>query len=299
MNELITFYDLVNDQSTPPPSIIGDGVLLDKTILMLLGEPKAQKSFLALNMTIAMASGNNFAGFNFERPCKVLHLSAEGGYFPTRERIQKMAQEEQENILKNIFFPKYINLSIDNDDDYQNLRSLVEESKADVLVLDPLIRFHSQDENSSTAMNVVFRRFRELINDFGISIVIVHHTGKNPSLGGRGSSLMRGEYDSCITIKKCDNHNKLSFDMRHVESPAPRKVKFNPETFWFECTDEDDKVAVYISEFGPVSKSKLVDSWTSSNTYQSSHAYRLIDKAEKRGKVVLKNDGKYHLVEEE
>ena len=72
-------------------------------------------------------------------------------------------------------------------------------------------------------MNVVFRRFRELI-DIILSIIIVHHTGKNTNLGGLGYSLIRGEYDSCITLKKLGDNHKMYFDMRHVETPSYRKV---------------------------------------------------------------------------
>ena len=164
MTDLMTFLDVVNDKSIPPAPIVGNGVLLDKTILQIVGEAKSKKTFLTLNMTLAMASGQGFAGFNIEKQSRILHLSAEGGYFPTRERIQTMARCINEDALNNIYFSKYVNLSVDVDDDYRELQRLIEETKPDVLVLDPLIRFHSQDENSSTAMNVVFRRFRELID---------------------------------------------------------------------------------------------------------------------------------------
>jgi len=297
--DLMTFLDVVNDKSIPPAPIVGNGVLLDKTILQIVGEAKSKKTFLALNMTLAMASGKSFAGFSVEKPSRVLHLSAEGGYFPTRERIQTMAKDISEEALSNIYFSKYVNMSIDVDDDYRELQSWIEEAKPDVLILDPLIRFHSQDENSSTAMNVVFRRFRELIANYNLSIIIVHHTGKNTSLGGRGSSLIRGEYDSCITIKNLADNSKLSFDMRHVASPPPRGIKFNTESFWFEESASDDKVVEYLTDNGSISKSELVKQWVRSDTQCSSHAYRLIDRAIDKGNVREGDDGKLHLSNEE
>jgi hypothetical protein len=294
-SELMTFWDIVNDQSVPPTPIVGDGVLLDKTILQIVGEAKSKKTFLALNLTLAIASGESFSGFNIEQKSRVLHLSAEGGYFPTRERIQTMANGLDEGALSNIYFSKYVNLSIDNDEDYHELKQLIEEAKPNVLVMDPLIRFHSQDENSSTAMNVVFRRFRELIDMYDISIIIVHHTGKNPSLGGRGSSVIRGEYDSCITIMNLGDNSKLYFDMRHVESPHPRGINFNSESFWFEESASDDKVVRYLFDNGPVSKADLVKQWVSSDTYSSAHCYRLIDKAASSGIIIEAEDGILHL----
>ena len=298
MTELITFSDIVNDKSEPPEPIIGDGVLLDNTILEIVGEAKSKKTFLALNMSIAMASGKSFAGLNIEKQSRVLHLSAEGGYFPTRERIQTMARDISKEALSNIYFSKYVNISIDIDDDYRELRKLIEQAEPDVLVLDPLIRFHSQDENSSTAMNVVFKRFRELIAKYKLSIIIVHHTGKNASLGGRGSSLIRGEYDSCITLKKHSDNHKMYFDMRHVETPCPRKVSFNKDVFWFEDSATDDRVVEYLMDNGSISRTELKNEWVSSDTFSSSHCYRLIDRAISRGYVREGEDGKLHLIEE-
>ncbi len=297
--ELITFSDIINDMSEPPEPIVGDGVLLDNTILEIVGEAKSKKTFLALNMSVAIASGNSFAGLNIERQSRVLHLSAEGGYFPTRERIQTISQDISEEALSNIYYPKYVNMSIDVDDDYCELQSLIEEVEPAVLVLDPLIRFHSQDENSSTAMNVVFRRFKELIAKYNLSIIIVHHTGKNPSLGGRGSSLIRGEYDSCITLKKHGDNHKMCFDMRHVETPSPRNVSFNKDTFWFEASATDDKVVEYLTENGSISRTALTEEWVRSDTFSSSHCYRLIKEAIRKGDVREGEDRKLHLSNEE
>ena len=192
-----------------------------------------------------------------------------------------------------------INMSIDIDDDYRGLQSLIEDAKPDVLVLDPLIRFHSQDENSSTAMNVVFRRFRELIANYNLSIIIVHHTGKNTSLGGRGSSLIRGEYDSCITIKNLGDNSKLYFDMRHVESPPPRGIEFNTESFWFEASTTDDKVVRYLTDNGSISKTELVNEWVSSDVCSETQSYRLISRAIKSGNVVEGESKILHLPNEE
>jgi hypothetical protein len=299
MAELMTFFDVVNDKSTPPAPIVGNGVLLDQTILQIVGEAKSKKTFLTLNMTLAMASGRSFAGFSVEKPSRVLHLSSEGGYFPTRARIQTMAKGFNEDALRNIYFRKYVNMSIDVDDDYHELQSWIEEAKPDVLVLDPLIRFHSQDENSSTAMNIVFRRFKELIDKYNLSIIIVHHTGKNASLGPRGSSLIRGEYDSCITLKKLGDNHKMYFDMRHVETPSPRKVSFNKDTFWFEASATDDKVVEYLTDNGSISKTELVNEWVSSGVCSETQSYRLINRAIKSGIVVEGENKMLHLSNEE
>ena len=83
-------------------------------------------------------------------------------------------------------------------------------------------------------MGQVFRRLRTLIDDFNISLIIVDHTGKDSSKGARGSSVKRSEYDSAIYMNSKDNNSQLSFDMRHIETPDDKHIKFNSETCWFE-----------------------------------------------------------------
>ncbi len=138
-----------------------------------------------------------------------------------------------------------------------------------------------------------------MIDKYGLSIIIVHHTGKNASLGGRGSSLIRGEYDSAITLKKNGNNHKMYFDMRHVETPSPRKVSFNKDTFRFEVSATDDKVLEYLTDNGSISKTSLIEEWDSSDTFSSSHGYRLIKDAIRNGDVREGEDGKLHLSNEE
>ena len=127
----------------------------------------------------------------------------------------------------------------------------------------------------------------------------MHHTGKNTSLGGRGSSLIRGEYDSCITLKKHGDNHKMYFDMRHVETPSPRKVSFNKDTFWFEASATDDKVVEYLTDNGSISKTELVNEWVSSGVCSETQSYRLISRAIKSGIVVEGESKILHLSNEE
>jgi putative DNA primase/helicase len=288
MQEIITFYDIVNDNAEPPAPIIGDGVLLDNTILTIIGQAKAKKSFLALNFAVAIARGEGFAGFSVDSPQKVLVLSAEGGYYPTRDRIKQVTKDETDEVLKNIYTKKYVNFSVDDDDDYKKIMSMIKETQPKVVIFDPLIKFHSQDENSSAGMSTVFRRFGELIENFGISIIVVHHTGKNIYLGGRGSSFMTGEYDSCITIAKPNtgSTHKLKFDMRHVETPESRNIQFNTESLWFEEDSSNDMAAEYLAENGSKTKTEIVKDWVSSDTFSRGYGYKVIDKSLKAGNIV-------------
>ena len=274
--KLYSLKEITEDNSQPPEPIIDNGVLLDGTILLIIGPPKSKKTFLTQNLAISIASGQDFAGFKVPEAKKVMYLLAEGGYYPNRDRLKKMAPNIDANLI--LGHPTY--LPINRPDYYDYLYELVKEDNPDVLILDPLIRFHDVDENSASQMSDVLGKIRTMMAELKVSVILVHHTGKVASRGGRGSSVIVGDYDSCIEICKSDYCNVLlKFDMRHVETPSPKKIRFNLDTFWFE--NESGIVELIESAGGDLLKEDLIKLYGK----PKATAYRHINKAIKSGSI--------------
>ena len=53
-DKIKTFYEITNDHSEPPQPIIDDGILLDSSLLTVIGKHKSNKSFLAFNLGVAI-----------------------------------------------------------------------------------------------------------------------------------------------------------------------------------------------------------------------------------------------------
>ena len=104
---------ILEDKTFPPEPIIDNGILLDKTMLFIVGPAKSKKTFLTQNFALSIAMGNDFAGFKIPKPKKVLYLLAEGGFYPNRDRIQTMSENisitKQENF--DIVFSPRININ--------------------------------------------------------------------------------------------------------------------------------------------------------------------------------------------
>jgi len=286
--EFKTFEDLILDKTKPPPPIIDDGVLLEKTLLIVTGKPKSGKSFLAFNLAVAIAKGKDFAGFKIQEQQKVMILSAEGGYFPNRERVKKMARKVDSKHLQNILYSNKAFLSLDIPGELKNLKKSIEEHKPNILIFDPLIRFHSSDENSSRYMSNVFAILRDLIENYSLSIIVVHHTGKDWSKGARGSSVIMAECDSSIEIRKGKKNHTFYFMSRHVETPEPLKLYFNPDSYWFESKGQNP-IILYLHNNGSTTKTELVKHLSSQHSYSESYAYKLIKKCIDKGEI---KDGK-------
>ena len=277
---MLTLKSILEDDSSPPEPIIDNGILLDGTILIIVGPAKSKKTFLTQNLALSIAMGNDFAGFKITKPKKVLYYLAEGGYFPNRERLQKMAEnitpDNTDNIL--IDYPPY--MPINQPEIYKEIYKTIKKSDAEVVIFDPLIRFHDAEENSATGMSEVFGKIKQLIEKLGISVILVHHTGKVQSKGGRGSSVIIGEYDSCITIhKEQDNYIRLTYDMRHVETPSSNRIRFNPDTFWFERVN--GIVELLESSGGMMDKKELFEKYDR----PSPTIYKHLVKLKQTGKV--------------
>ena len=277
---IYTLKQIMNDNSPMPESIIKNGILLDKTMLVIVGPPKSKKTFLAQNLALAIAAGKSFANFEITEPKKVLYFLAEGGYYPNRDRLQKMGADFSEKYMEDFMLSLFSYLPINHNEAYKKMYNLIKASGAEVVFIDPLIKFHDVDENSASQLSDVFGRIRGLINELKVSVILVHHTGKVESRGGRGSSALNGEYDSCITIHKgSDNAIKLSYDTRHTEPPVNNQICFNPDTFWFET--DDGILELLMDHGGSMPKKDFLSSY---DKHQST-AYRHISKAEKAGQI--------------
>jgi len=209
----------MEERSTPPTPIIDDGILLEESLLLISAEKKVGKSMLGYNIAIAISEGINFAFFKVPKPRSVLYMTAEGGQYPNEERIRKMGDCKNfsnENLTV-VFNPKTL---FDDEEKLEEFKALLDDVQPEVVIVDPLIRFHQQDENSSSGMTKIFGILRALMEEYSFALIIIHHLGKDGSRLARGSSAILGEYDSSIVLSKNIRSKRITctFDMRHVRT---------------------------------------------------------------------------------
>ena len=282
---------ILADTEVTPPAIVGNGVLLDNTLLLIYGEPKARKTFLLSNMMLAIATGKTFAGFVIPRPEKVLLLSAEGGRVPALERIRKMSEAINLDLGENFKIVADCRLNLLNPENVNTLRNTIIAVQPKVVGLDPLSKFHDGDENSSQEMTRVFHVIRELSAEYGVAFVVVHHKGKNRSKTSRGSSVITAEYDSAISIEKAINRieHSVSFDMRHVATPNDRKLTFDETSFWFTDPNVNPVLNLLLQMEWPVSRSDLSKGCEEAGICSRTNAYARIDSAVRNNLILVAN----------
>lgn len=170
--------------------------------IMLHGEPASGKSFVALDMMLALSSGiGTWAGFKAKQ-AKVLYLCGEG-FNGIPARLTAWMQAHQGRDIGTFFMSSWA-LALDNKQEglfaKNSIRTLP--FKPDLIVIDTLNRFYEGDENSAQEMRVFLDFVSELQQEFGSSVMIVHHTGVSKEAQGRarGSSALRGAVDTEISV---------------------------------------------------------------------------------------------------
>jgi archaellum biogenesis ATPase FlaH len=291
LDNLKTFKTMKEDKSKPPKPIVSNGILLPKTILTIVGQAKIGKTFLIYDLALAIASGGSFLNAEVAEPKSVLILSAEGGYYPNRERVKVLSADIGDESLERIGYIPFASLDLGDVDHLYALIDMITQGGYQVIIIDPLIRFHTADENSSSAMSVVYSNLRHLIEETKVAVCLVHHTGKNKHAGPRGSSLITSEYDSCIMLTGDSKHAIAEFDMRHVLSPEPLVLSLNSETYRFDwySKNHEDQVERLIEE-EPMTRAEIASELKALGM-SSSAAYRAISKTLQSKRYVI-SDGK-------
>lgn len=243
--------ELVN--RTAPISWLVEGLFLNAGAGILGGAPKSCKSFFALDLCVAIASGTSCAGsFRVLAPGPVVVLCAEDpdGVVSqrltalTRARSRELSELPIEVLVEPVRLPEGLD----------RLKATLAIFKPKLLLLDPLIRLHRADENSASEMSVILDGLRNLARSTKTAILLVHHTRKaangNAGMGLRGSSDLHAFGDSNLYLRKLQQEAALELKIEHraAAAPAPIRLKlfvdqgdspcarFTP----IECKDQDD-----------------------------------------------------------
>lgn len=172
-------------------------------LILLLGPPKAGKSYLALQVAFSVARGGEFLGQKCE-PTKVLYLQVDTSTALWTDRLVQL-EEAGVDISGPVQFVHPDDdgrVNVLTDEGRARLREILRQSGAPFIIIDVLREIHTGDENKSHEMKTVGDYLIDLL--VGRSVLLVHHTKKipadvtdpDPVLYGRGSTYLTGKMDA-------------------------------------------------------------------------------------------------------
>ena len=208
------------------------GLWAEQAVGIVGGEPKCCKSFLALDLAVAVASGMPcLRRFSVSRAGRVLLFAAEDALHIVRRRLEGIASAAGVALadldIQVITSPV---LRLDLDADRRNLAETVARLQPRLLILDPFVRLHRIDENASGEVAPLLAYLRELQRRHGTAVLVVHHAKKGG--GGlragqalRGSSEFHAWGDSNLYLRRDGDDLSLSVEHRAAPSPKPLTIE--------------------------------------------------------------------------
>jgi RecA-family ATPase len=214
-----------------------EGLWSDQAVGIIGGEPKCGKSFLALDLAVAVASGTPcLRRFPACQCGTVLLFAAEDAPHIVRQRLEGIAcaagVDFQNLDVEVITVPT---LRLDRHDHQQALEATIARIKPKLLVLDPLVRLHCIDENVAAEVAPLLAYLRNLQRHYHTAVALVHHARKGAAneRGGqalRGSSELHAWGDSNLYLRRVGEQLQLSIEHRAAQGADRLQLALRADT---------------------------------------------------------------------
>jgi hypothetical protein len=208
------------------------GLWSEQAVGIVGGEPKCCKSFLALDLAVAVAGGVPcLRRFAVPRAGRVLLFAAEDALHIVRRRLEGISAAAGVALANlDIQVITAPTLRLDLDADRRNLAETVARLQPRLLILDPFVRLRRIDENASGEVAPLLAYLRELQRRHDVAVLVVHHAKKGG--GGvragqalRGSSEFHAWGDSNLYLRRDGDDLSLSVEHRAAPSMTPTTIE--------------------------------------------------------------------------
>ena len=216
------------------------------TLCSLVGESDTGKSSLLRQLAVSVAYGDEtFIGFKLNDKCRnVVYVSTEDGEMGTSAWLNKHLGEDITN-NKALSQLKFLFIT---DNLYENIRKVVCENCIDLLIIDSYADIFEGTMNDSNTVRSFLTKYNDLANQYGITIIFLHHTkkssegmkpNKNSILGSQGFEAKMRSVMMLTKDKDDDSLRHLCVVKNNYLSPEEKKfsyvIKFN-DNLSFEPT---------------------------------------------------------------
>ena len=216
--------------------------------MLISGSSKAGKSFLLMELSVDIAEGKEWLGF----PCRkgrVLYVNLEIDPASCINRFLKIYEAlklSKEN-MDNIVIWNLRGHAVPLDQLVPKLIRRVRDQHFDAIIIDPIYKVITGDENSASEMGRFCNQFDKICNETGCSIIYCHHHSKGAQGSKRamdrasGSGVFARDPDAQLDMIQLELSEELKNTVRdgnatawRLESNLREFENIKPVNFWFE-----------------------------------------------------------------
>jgi hypothetical protein len=208
----------------------------------ICADPKVGKSWLAVDLALALALGLPWVGFNVRGPVRTALITREDNPALTRWRMDRLLAG-RDRTAADLRDRLYVNtreqspvFKIDTDELFAPMVAELKAAKSQFVILDVFNRLHSSDENDNTEMRTVLDHLDRLQREVDCGVAVVHHYNKSGegSLTQRlrGAGAIAGWAEWMIGLDRVDERmRKVQFDIKAAGPPSDVYFRISGEDF--------------------------------------------------------------------
>lgn len=217
--------------TSPQQRWLIDPLWAHQAVGLVGGYPKSLKSWFGLDLALSVASATPALGAFAVADCgPTLVYMAEDALPLVRERIAGICDHRGLALDSlPLFAITAPTLRLDLTADQARLAATCADLRPKLLVLDPLVRIHRGDENSSGDISALLGFLRDLQRRFHLAVVLVHHMSKRrrADLGQslRGSGDLHAFGDTNAYLVRQRERQRVTLTLEHRSAPPPAPVE--------------------------------------------------------------------------
>ena len=249
-DELPTIVSLAEYRDNPPllPEELIQGILRWGHKMIISGSSKAGKSFLLMELCVSIAEGTKWLGFSC-RKGRVLYVNLEIDPASCINRFLKI-YDALGLSLRNADSIAIWNLrghAVPLDQLVPKLVCRVRDQHYDAIVIDPIYKVITGDENNASDMGRFCNHFDKICAETGCSTIYCHHHSKGAQGSKRamdrasGSGVFARDPDAQLDMIQLELSDDIKNNVRdghatawRLESSLREFANIEPVNFWFE-----------------------------------------------------------------
>lgn len=177
----------------PDNDIISYGILTTQSRLVIGGHPGIGKSVMSTQMGIELSQGQDVLGkYACKRSCRVLCIQEEIGPRSYQKRLEQVYTFYK--VSDSFHIVSSSSFTFEDASLIVRLKTYIQQQDIDIVIFDPLYKIHARRESDPTEMAQLFQAMDRILNETGVSIILVHHLRK-PFTTYKGEVVSQGVQD--------------------------------------------------------------------------------------------------------
>ena len=246
--ELTYLSDALNNPPKVPDELIG-GVLRCGHKMLISGSSKAGKSFLLMELAVALSEGMKWLGFACKQS-KVLYVNLEIDPASCINRFLEIykALKIKPKYAENVVIWNLRGHAVPLDKLVPKLLRRIANQHFDAVIIDPIYKVITGDENNASEMGAFCNQFDKICAETGCATIYCHHHSKGAQGFKKamdrasGSGVFARDPDAQLDMIQLETDDEfisayadnLSDTAWRLECSLREFPNFKPKNFWFK-----------------------------------------------------------------